>query len=77
MNPMQSNYAALAGFLSSFPHVLAIKRFRELQIRNLLSYQAELAHLEAELQKLEAEDSAMRSDPCDLANFRWRPCIGQ
>lgn len=71
------NYTALASFLSAFPDVLAIKRFRELQIRNLLFYQAELAHLEAELQKIEDQDAQQKPDPSDFINFRWTPCMAR
>ena len=52
------NYTAFAKFLGSYPDILAVKRFRELQIRNLLFYQAELAHLEQELQEIEVQDVA-------------------
>jgi len=71
----KSNYTALAGFLGSYPEVLAIRRFRELQIRNLLFYQAELAHLEAELQEIENHDMQRKYNPSDRVNFRWTPCM--
>ncbi|KEY71819.1 hypothetical protein S7711_11347 [Stachybotrys chartarum IBT 7711] len=73
MCPDKSNYAALAGFFSSWPDVLTIRRFRELQIRNLLFYQAELAHLEAELHELEDEDARQNPNPLHRVNFRWTP----
>ncbi|KFA70852.1 hypothetical protein S40288_11613 [Stachybotrys chartarum IBT 40288] len=73
MCPDKSNYAALAGLFSSWPDVLTIRRFRELQIRNLLFYQAELAHLEAELHELEDEDARQNSNPLHRVNFRWTP----
>ncbi|KEZ45165.1 hypothetical protein SAPIO_CDS2614 [Scedosporium apiospermum] len=75
MDSKKSNYTALASFLGSYPEVLAIRRFRELQIRNLLFYQAELAHLEAELQEIENQDAQRKYDPSDRANFRWTPCM--
>ncbi|KAF4946800.1 hypothetical protein FSARC_14110 [Fusarium sarcochroum] len=69
------NYTALADFLSSYPEVLAIKRFRELQIRNLLFYQAELAHLEAGLRDIESQDAQQKQDPSEHTNFRWTPPV--
>lgn len=77
MTSNKSNYAAFASFLNSYPDLLAIKRFRELQIRNLLFYQAELAHLEAELHNIEAQDAAQKFDTSDHANFRWTPRMAQ
>lgn len=65
-------YAALVDFLSApgRQDVLTIKRFRALQIRNLLFFQAELAHLQQELRDIEKTDS--RSCP-DHVSSRWTP----
>ena len=43
------NYTAFAQFLASYPDELTLLRFRELSIRNLLFYQAELVHLARQL----------------------------
>lgn len=53
----EKDYAALASLFSS-SHVCTLKRYRELQIRNLLYYQAELAHLQHELHKIEDRDAS-------------------
>jgi hypothetical protein len=71
------NYAAFASFLSSFPDTFAVKRFRELQIRNLLFYQAELAHLQVELEEIEQKDASNTAEPSNRANFRWTPSMAQ
>jgi hypothetical protein len=71
------NYTAFASFLSSFPDTLAVKRFRELQIRNLLFYQAELAHLGVELEEIEQRDARDTAEASKRANFRWTPLMAQ
>lgn len=73
----ESGYTALASFLSSFPDALALKRFRELQIKNLLYYQAELAHLEMELGELEQEDASLTTSVSQRASSRWTPSMAQ
>ncbi|KAK4553817.1 hypothetical protein LTR86_008992 [Recurvomyces mirabilis] len=77
MAPEKSNYKALANILSTYPDILAIKRFRELQIRNLLFYQAELAHLELELTDIEQRDAQAATVASGLANSRWTPLMAQ
>jgi hypothetical protein len=67
------NYTAFASFLSNVPDIVALKRFRELQIKNLLFYQAELAHLEVELAEIEQRDAQDNSNACERASFRWKP----
>lgn len=69
-----SNYTALTRFLGSHPEILALQRFRELQIRNLLFYQAELAHLQQELAELEDADVGPVNQ---RANHRWTPDMAQ
>lgn len=70
-----SNYKAFAGFLSRHPDVLCLKRFPELQIRNLLFYQAELAHHKLELQEIEDRDTRDSPDPSNRVNYRWNPLM--
>lgn len=72
-----SNYKALANILSSYPDIVAVKRFRELQIRNLLFYQAELAHLELELSDIEQKDAQAATVSSALTNIRWTPLMAQ
>lgn len=65
------NYTALAQFLCEHPDLLSLRRFRELQIRNLLFYQAELTHLQLELQEIEDRDAKDYPNPSDRVNHRW------
>jgi hypothetical protein len=77
MAPYNSNYHALANVLSSYADILVLKRFRELQIRNLLFYQAELAHLEQELQEIELKDAQNARVASALINVRWTPAMAR
>jgi hypothetical protein len=77
MTSHEANYTAFASFLGSFPDILAVKRFRELQIRNLLFYQAELAHLALELEEIEKTDATSMTEASARANFRWKPSMAQ
>ncbi len=69
------NYTALAQFLASYPDELTLLRFRELSIRNLLFYQAELVHLARQLQQLEDYDAEMHPEPEKRVNHRWTPAM--
>lgn len=77
MSAEKINYTAFASFLSSFPDTFAVKRFRELQIRNLLFYQAELAHLQVELEEIEQIDARNRPNGPERATFRWTPSMAK
>ena len=69
------NYTAFAHFLASYPDELTLLRFRELSIRNLLFYQAELVHLARQLQQLEKYDAEMHPEPENRVNHRWTPAM--
>ena len=69
------NYTAFAHFLASYPDELTLLRFRELSIRNLLFYQAELVHLARQLQQLEDYDAEMHPEPEKRVNHRWTPAM--
>jgi uncharacterized protein DUF6594 len=64
------NYTAFTDFLNNYQDAFTVKRFRELQIKNLLFYQAELAHLREELEEIEQKDTAL---PSKHVTFRWTP----
>ena len=74
MQQEKVNYTAFSAFLSSFPDEVALRRFKDLSLRNLLFYQAKLAHLERDLQLVESLD-ASRSSPTlsKRVNYRWLP----
>lgn len=61
------DYAALATLFST-SDVCPLNRYRELQIRNLLYYQAELAHLQQELHAIEDKDG---SPSTEHVTSRW------
>jgi hypothetical protein len=65
MQSEKVNYSALAGFLSSLPEEIAIRRFRELHVQSLLFYQAELVQLQRELRELEDIDSKLHIEVKD------------
>ena len=67
------NYAAFAKFLSHYPEEVTLLRFRELNIRNLLFYQAELVHLGRQLQQIEEKDAVINPDTRKRSNRRWTP----
>ncbi|XDG02125.1 hypothetical protein ABKA04_001740 [Annulohypoxylon sp. FPYF3050] len=73
----KANYAALTEYLSNFPDALSTKRFRDLQIRNLLFYQAELAHLRVELEEIEQREVKSTPDVSARTNFRWTPAMAK
>ncbi|KAI0885179.1 uncharacterized protein GGS22DRAFT_139994 [Annulohypoxylon maeteangense] len=77
MGTEKVNYTGFTDFLSEFPDTLAVKRFRDLQIRNLLFYQAELAHLRVELEEIEQRDVKHTIDVSARANFRWTPAMAK
>ena len=51
------NYPHLAGLMSSYQDVVIFRTFSRLNIRNLIYIQAELAHLETELDEATKRDS--------------------
>ena len=44
------NYLDLSKLMSKYPEVFILRKFSGLNVKNLLYYQAELAHLEQELE---------------------------
>lgn len=68
-----SNYTAFSKFFSQHHSDLSLLRFRELSIRNLLFYQAELAYLQRDLKEIERHDAAKHADPEERVNYRWKP----
>ncbi|KAF2102617.1 hypothetical protein NA57DRAFT_71605 [Rhizodiscina lignyota] len=75
MTASKVNYAAFAEFLSTPPDELALLRFRELNIRNLLFYQAELVHLGRQLRDIEDLDARLHPEPEKRVNYRWTPAM--
>jgi len=55
--PLDKGWPRLAHKMAEVPEIESFRRFRELNIKNLLYYQAEIADMEADLRKIENEDS--------------------
>ena len=66
------NYPAFAAFLEQYSEEVALRRFRQLSIQNLLYYQSELAHLEEELRDIEVLDATPSKKGSEQVTFRWR-----
>lgn len=71
MQNSKINYTAFATFLSEYPSAVSLKRYRALQLRNLLFYQAELARLERLLDEIEVVDAEGVAEREKRVNYRW------
>ncbi len=69
--PGRDGYETLSGFMSSYPEMAIFRRFRALEIQNLLYLQAEITHLEAELQDIATEDRHLRESARHLYHRSW------
>jgi hypothetical protein len=59
---LQKGWPHLAQIIAKKPHVESFCRFRELNVKNLLYYQVEIAEMEAELRNVELEDAGKCGD---------------
>ena len=55
-----ATYSNLSRLMGEHRDLLILRTFSDLSIRNLLFYQAELAHLEHELEEVEKEDQSCK-----------------
>src|SRR5438067_1668554 len=51
-----ASYSGLAALMAAYPETMILRTFSELNKKNLLYYQAEIAGLERELHEIEEED---------------------
>ena len=65
-------YRKLAAHLSTYPGEILLRSYRELNIKSLLYYQAELAHLESELNEAETEDAASSDTTRKRYEIDWK-----
>lgn len=72
-----ANYPAFADWLADYPDTVALKRFRRLQLRNLLYYQAELVSLEYELQMNDDLDAQAFPDATKRVTYRWTASMAE
>jgi hypothetical protein len=64
------NYSSLAELIGHQPEFAVFRHFRTLNVKNLLYLQAEIAELEVQIAKLEADDQ--RLDEATHRNFQWQ-----
>lgn len=73
MDNKKVNYPALTDLLSRHPDAFTLLRLRELNIRNLLFYQAELLYLNRQLKDIEDFDAQQNPLPVDRVTCAWYP----
>lgn len=66
------SYDALARLMSDHPELLIVRSYSSLNIKSLLYYEAELAHLEVELLEVESDDRDCGSSPRRDFVADWR-----
>jgi hypothetical protein len=66
------NYLDLSKLMSKYPEVFILRKFSGLNVKNLLYYQAELAHLEQELEEIEDEDRLSDENPRNGYATNWK-----
>ena len=66
------NYLDLSKLMSKHPEVFILRKFSGLNVKNLLYYQAELAHLEQELGEIEDEDQLSDENPRKGYAINWK-----
>lgn len=65
------SYSGLANLTVTYPEMLILRKYTELNAKNLLYYQAELAILEAELKQLEEADKNSHEPVLRDFGKRW------
>jgi hypothetical protein len=66
------SYDVLARLMRDHPELLILRSYSTLNIKSLMYYQAELAHLEIELLEVESEDRDCGSSPRRKFATDWR-----
>lgn len=65
------NYTRFSRFLAGVPDAVSFVRFRELHIKSLLLYQAELIDLQRQLQNIVDLDATENADIKDRVDYLW------
>ena len=65
-------YTGLSSLMSKHPELFILRSFRDLNVKNILYYEAELAHLECELREVEEEDEAEKTLPRKEYAVNWK-----
>jgi hypothetical protein len=66
-----ASYSGLAALMATYPETMILRTFSELNKKNLLYYQAEIAGLERELQEIEEEDRRSQVPLHCEYDIRW------
>ena len=66
-----ASYSGLAALMAAYPETMILRTFSELNKKNLLYYQAEIASLERELQEIEEEDRTSHVPLHREFDIRW------
>jgi hypothetical protein len=66
-----ASYTSLAALMARYPEAMILRKYADLNAKNLLYYQAELANLEQELQEIEDEDRKSNTLPRYQFDRRW------
>jgi hypothetical protein len=72
MLPLMATYSNLSRLMGEHRDLLILRTFSDLSVRNLLFYQAELAHLEHELEEVEKEDQSCKDLPRKEHAVNWK-----
>jgi hypothetical protein len=67
-----AGYTGLSSLMSKHPELFILRSFRDLNVKNILYYEAELAHLECELREVEEEDEAEKTLPRKEYAVNWK-----
>lgn len=67
-----ASYTGLSRLMSKHPELFILRSFRDLNVKNILYYEAELAHLECELREVEEEDEAEKTLPRKEYAVNWK-----
>ena len=67
-----ATYSNLSRLMGEHRDLLILRTFSDLSVKNLLFYQAELAHLEHELEEVEKEDQSCKGLPRKEHAVNWK-----
>jgi hypothetical protein len=72
INVTMGSYSRLSSFMTEEPETYVFRTFNKLNVKNILYYQAELAHLEQELEEIEHADATCGISPRQDYARRWK-----
>ena len=72
MVPPMATYSNLSHLMGEHRDLLILRTFSDLSVKNLLFYQAELVHLEHELEEIKKEDQSCNDLPRKEHALNWK-----